>query len=577
MSTEDNQSWIAIKPTVHSAAEFYQIVNDFGNPLELVREAISNSIDYHATEIHIHFAVETIRGIEKSVITIRDNGAGMTQQQLSSNFWGLGFSESRGKKDTIGEKGHGTKIYLRSEKVMVKTQGSEGAFESECDSPLSFLSEDQLHEPRIKRTSNFWETTGTEVKIIGYNNSERSKFKQEIVKDYILWFTKIGSIESALDIKTYENLKIYLTCLDWIKEPEKISFGHRFPEESSNLHKLFDEKGTDAADYYVKKYVWRNQRLDNHPEVAFDVVISVEGDEAKKAFNPMIGDRRRTETGRYRVRDRYGLWLCKDYIPIIRRNDWVSGFGTGSGSYVMLHGFVNCQSFKLTANRGDIANTDPRIQEEIRTAVEKLIEEVNIESNKHELFTLKNWQDEARTIEQEKSEFERRKKSLGKRKTAKLVNDLVVVEPSNESELFGVFITIQTLFPELFEFEPLDYNTIRGIDIIARNKSGNLIIEGEYNYVELKYILKAKQFNHAFQYLRWVVCWDFAKDLADGCEVTGIEEKDVRKLTVSHVEDGISRYFLDSPKKAHKIEIIRLKELLEQKLDIKFEMHHKKT
>jgi len=45
--------------------------------------------------------------------------------------------------------------------------------------------------------------------------------------------------------------------------------------------------------------------------------------------------RRGRDTGRYRVADRYGLWLCKDYIPIQRINDWIIGFGTGSNSSIV--------------------------------------------------------------------------------------------------------------------------------------------------------------------------------------------------------------------------------------------------
>ena len=58
----------------------------------------------------------------------------------------------------------------------------------------------------------------------------------------------------------------------------------------------------------------------------------------------------------------------------------------------------------------------------------------------------------------------------------------------------------------MFEFEPLDYNTSRGIDIIGRNKSDNKITEGEFWYIELKHILQSKRFNHAFEYLRWIIC-----------------------------------------------------------------------
>lgn len=47
--------WTAIEPEVNSSAEFFEIVNDFGNPMELVREAISNAIDWKASQIKISF------------------------------------------------------------------------------------------------------------------------------------------------------------------------------------------------------------------------------------------------------------------------------------------------------------------------------------------------------------------------------------------------------------------------------------------------------------------------------------------------------------------------------------------
>src|SRR5436190_131298 len=106
--------WQEVHPQVNSEAEFLEIASDFGNPLEIVREAISNSIDATATEIRIAFNVEELDGAATLVIEIEDNGTGMTLDVLSRNFWGLGYSNSREDKVKIGEKGHGTKIYLRS-------------------------------------------------------------------------------------------------------------------------------------------------------------------------------------------------------------------------------------------------------------------------------------------------------------------------------------------------------------------------------------------------------------------------------------------------------------------------------
>ncbi len=567
--------WEYINPQVNAEAEFLEILNDFGDPLEVLREGISNAIDAKATWMKIAFTVDEIEGAKRLVITMLDNGLGMPKDVLSRDFWGLGYSPSRERKDAIGEKGHGTKIYLRSEHVKVRTQNAEGAYLSECERPLRALSQKKIHQPRLRPIDNFLPHTGTEITIVGYNDNQRSKFVRNIVRDYLLWFTKIGSIERVFNIDTYANFKVHLRCLDQ-DSYEEIDFGHQFPEDKSNINQLFDEKGAAAADWYVKRYCWANQRLSDHPEVVFDAVISVEGDQVKRNYNPMIRERLRVDTGRYRAGDRYGIWLCKDYIPVTRVNEWVTGFGSGSNAFILLHGFVNCQDLKLTANRGDIANTDPKILEELKIAVQKLIDQVDTELNNDGIYTLRGWQEESRTIQQEEAEFARRVKNLKNRKVAHLDKRLLV-EPSNESELFSLFITIYALHPELFDFELLDYNTTRGIDIVARNKSPNLIREGKHSYIELKHALQVKKFNHAFDFLRWIICWDFDKAVTPGVDLIGMEDTDVRRLNVDTDADGHTIYFLNNPRRANKIQVVRLKEFIKQKLNLEFETDGKFT
>src|ERR1700730_9844322 len=124
----DDQSqseFVEIIPKVNANAEFFEIAHDFGDALELVREAISNSLDAEASEIDISFDVEQIDGYDVLVIKISDNGRGMSREILERDFWGLGYSTSRDISEKIGEKGHGTKIYLRSERIVVRTQTTE--------------------------------------------------------------------------------------------------------------------------------------------------------------------------------------------------------------------------------------------------------------------------------------------------------------------------------------------------------------------------------------------------------------------------------------------------------------------
>ncbi len=183
--------------------------------------------------------------------------------------------------------------------------------------------------------------------------------------------------------------------------------------------------------------------------------------EVKRRYNPMIRERNRPDTGRYRVADRYGLWVCRDNIPVDRVNEWITGFGSGSNVFVLLHAFVNCQHLELTANRGTVANTDPAILEELRESVQRIIADVDSDLIKENLYTLKSWQEEETTREREKEEFTRRIKNLKGREVARL-DEVTLLAPRNESELFGLFTTVFALRPQLFEFEPLDYNTTRG-------------------------------------------------------------------------------------------------------------------
>jgi hypothetical protein len=133
-----------------------------------------------------------------------------------------------------------------------------------------------------------------------------------------------------------------------------------------------------------------------------------------------------------------------------------------------------------------------------------------------------------------------------------------------------VFVAVYTLYPELFEFELLDYNTTNGVDIIARNKAANKITEGEHGYIELKYKLQPR-INHAYQFLRWVVCWDFDKNVVPGSELVGVEEIDVRKLENAVDDDGTPMYYLNPKRGAHKVQVIRLKEFIQKKLGLTFE------
>ena len=132
-------------PTVNQAAEFLEISNDFTNPKEVIREAISNCFDAGAKNIKIEIYVDRSQGIDELVINIEDDGEGMSEEQLKA-FFGLGYStrvavDERGfnLSPSIGEKGHGTKVYLNSRRIEVNSWKDNQRLEAYMDNPRQTL------------------------------------------------------------------------------------------------------------------------------------------------------------------------------------------------------------------------------------------------------------------------------------------------------------------------------------------------------------------------------------------------------------------------------------------------------
>ena len=557
-------------PQVNAIKEFFQIANDFGEPLEIVREALSNAYDSGASNFSFEVTYDAASG--KTIIEMRDNGGGMSYDTLKTNFWDLGNSFSANSvADHIGEKGHGTKIYLRSDRVYVMTRTKEGeTSEATCVHPLEALSNNRLHEVEIapaELDENLLpECVGTYIKVIGYNNSDTSMFTQDRVEDYAYWFTKLGSFECELPNHENPGFSLTLKALDADK-PKQLPFGHRFPKENYDIDILYDEFKEEAANNFVKRYVYADEVLQGFPQCRFDVAIYVEGDSAKRSYNKMLRQRSSAERGQYKASDRYGIWLSKDFIPVERKNEWVTSFGTGSNSVVMLHGFINCQQLSLTANRGSVANTKPDLLDALQSRVGEIISEINDDAyRKHGLRDLAELNDAEKISLKEKEEYQTRIDRVRCRKYYKPIKGVSFYEPNNESELYGIFISYYALYSGDFEFEPVDYVTSVGVDVLARSKDAINPADTDFWYVELKKTFSKAKFNHSFQNIRYLLCWDIDKNIKDG----DIFESVLQEKRVLHIYDNAEGpiYKLEDPKGVSltSIQIIQLKKVIESRI-----------
>lgn len=556
---------ITIEPKVDSAQEFIEIALDFSNPLDLVREAISNAFDAEADNIVLEFSVIQEYGEKVLKIEIEDNGTGMDEKGLAS-FFDLGNSLRRGDENSIGEKGHGTKVFFNSRKIEVITVKDEKKYHAVMNEPSRELFERRI--PKVKVTIDDDETvpSGTSICIWGYNNNRRYKFTHDQLKDYILWFTKFGSIEREFGIEKNSNVKLKFKGIDR-RDFEELEYGHVFPKESKKVSDLFDKYIVEAPKWYCKKFI-KTGSLKNMPEIEYHAIFVIEGTKVKYGYNPMI---RRSgynaPAGAYTIQERYGLWLCKDFMPIQRKNEWIT---TKGSEYTKFHAFINCQDLRLTANRGSIENTPSEVLQDLMDVVKEMYINITQSADWMDIEWLESEVTAYNTAEKERKDFEWRIDKVNRAKVADF-NGIHLIEPQRESGVFTIFMQLSSYDSGLFPFTIIDYDTHSGIDVIVKAKDDIPIKSSKLYYVEFKNYL-TKDFNHSFENLHSIICWDInLKDLKNNDEVIDIaNQRRTLKIIQPEHEGDYTRYYLDSMRSGRKIEVFVLKYYLKEKLGIEF-------
>ena len=551
-----------IIPSVDETREFLEIANDFTNPLEIVREAISNAFDWGASRIRILFDVVNISGESVLQIKLIDDGEGMDHDGLRA-FFDLGNSKARELSGKIGEKGHGTKVYFNSQRIEVITAKGGKKTRAAMDRPFARLHEGSVPPVQIESRACDIEEHRTHITVFGYNSNRRERFTHAILRDYILWFTKYGGIDEQFGSPEFRAMDLELKGVDR-EGPERIPYGHVFPAEKKNVSALLDEYKFDAPEYYVRKWV-KNGHLRNFPEKEYQAVFYVEGDRAKRQCNPML---KRpgpgSLAGQYTVQDRYGLWLCKDNIPIQRKNEWIS---TKGYEFTRFHAFINCQALKLTANRGSVDNTPAEIMSDLQHVAESIYKDITSSNDWSDLDWLRQEASGYRGAERDELELKKRVKICKGKRFARY-KDQILVEPRQEIGVYGLVVKLEMLEPELLPFQIIDYDSHVGVDAIVKTRDDIALGRSNLRLVEFKFSL-TNNLNHLFSNIHSIVCW--TTSLKHEEEVADVGNN-ARRFTVTPKagDNDNDRYFLDDPRSTHRIEVIVLAEFLGSKLGIRF-------
>ena len=557
-----------------------ETAQNYTDPREILRELIQDSLDAGAKTIRVDVnLVDTAEG-QSVNFNIEDDGSGIPANNFS-NFFDAANS-TKTEENNIGYKGLGTSICYNSNRIILESWVDGVKYCSVADKPYASLYNNQpvtyLESEVVPNVEE--KVHGTRVTIEGYlkNSGENfiDHYSHAPLRDYVLWDTAFGSIrgqfENIIDppilfLHTYDSDVPALQKEFKYKIQngyEEIPFGHVFPDKEvtsiAELKKLaIDARDNHWEDYFSKRIFAKEIFIDGLKKPV-QIVIWLEGDKCKKSYNPMIRGKNlpksATRNGMYTVQQKYGLILCKRYIPIQQSNEWI----VGKGSYTKYHAFINYDDFSLTSNRSSINNTNPNTIKKIKDKLNEILDELQKKKEFKEISDLQTAAGNERSAASEDAEFAQRLKKSKTRKSLMLGN-VRYYEPIYEGEAALLFDGILQTFPESVNFEILDYNTHDGVDFLTRSQP-DIPLENDntLGFTELKHNLEKQRLNHSFLKLRNIVIYD-AKGIKTGNTLVDLSGK---MLQFQKKADGwILADFQGEV--GHSIKVFVMKDFLESK------------
>ncbi|WHH58839.1 ATP-binding protein [Petroclostridium sp. X23] len=508
-------------PKIKDISLFKEIAKNVVNPLEVIREGISNSHDAEAKQI----SITVYRNSEgKFILEMQDDGRGMDFNAIH-RFFNLG--DSLKNSIGIGKKGLGTKTYFKSDKLTLQTQNKDDeAFKAVMEKPWDTLLSDKIPQYVVENVPPKPGRRGSTVTIEGYfmDNPEKY-FNFDTIKDYILWFTAAGSFKTYF--ANYPELHKYIQNMQVaprvfledkiLKLKEEIAGTHQFspPQEKPNEDPE-EEQYKRSVNYCRHFGPYHRATNINGEYVSLQLYGTVSGLNCRKSLCKL----KRGES----IKSRFGLYLAKDFIPIIKRMNLINEYN--SHHYHLL---LNSQAFELTADRNNISNEDdPKVKWVLDEAkkiidyhIKPLAEEGYFKFRKNEEieYVLKNKQ---QNIKRRIEYFEGLENLM--------LNELSIIKrPDCESQaaiLFTALLSNDRTKPLIKYIEKIGhYSHQSPTDMICIDKEGNKIL------VEIEYRLSSLfRHDHPYNTFDYVICWSVdleineKKRLQDGTILNLIQE-----------------------------------------------------
>lgn len=397
-------------PQVNEVNEFLEIASDFEDPLEVIRESLSNSYDAGATEVEITIRDRPIG----SEIVIEDNGDGMDYADLES-FFDLGNSTKRDpSSDAIGYKGHGTKIFYKSEEVLVNTSKEGTNLRAQMERPWEKLNNRVMPEYEVRERSVKKGNNGTHIRITGFKSGRGfspSSLTYNKIEHYLKWKTLAGSTAHYFT-DDYHEMDIYITLGDEIDDTQetlKLDNKLEFPDEQ-----IEPGEGKFPESRMCKHYPPRELTVetDDGDSASIEVVGMIGGKDARNEL-PTYG----------KHSAQFGIWLAKDYIKVERVNEVISH----DNEFLHFFFVANCQDIELSANREKIRNKSSSIYQAIKEELSHYLSKIASDPWFKDYLNQRRKAKLSRRAESQQSSVEDREKRILDREQFTPSNDAEVV------------------------------------------------------------------------------------------------------------------------------------------------------
>ena len=511
------------KPQVKDIALFKEMAQNTVNPLEVIREAISNAHDADAKMISI---ILDRNKVGKFTIEVQDDGKGLNMNDIH-RFFNIGDSDKT--RLTIGEKGLGTKIFFKSMKIVLQTQTRMNeAYKVIMEKPWQHLEHGNLPEYTVEKVEPVTGKGGTSVTIEGYiiNNPEKY-FNFETVKDYILWFSAAGSFKIYFANYTELHKYIYnMQIVPTIFIEDKINNIHEVIAGTHQFHQPQEKPKEDPVELIYKTSInycrhfgpyHRDTNIDGE-YVSFQMYGTISGYNCQKTNIKL----RRGES----IRNRFGVYLAKDFIPFVKKGNLLPEL-----DYHHYHLLINSQNFQLTTNRNNISNLEDKKVKWVLEEAKKIIDEDIIPLAEEGYFNLRRLEEQEHSINAKQREIQHRIEEFDKIDDL-LIKDLPIIKkPKGESQvaiLFASMISHEKTRNLIKYINNIGYYSERATtDMICFNSNNEKVL------VEVEYKLSSLfRHEHPYKTFDYVVCWSVDLDvnekrkLRDGNTLCLIQENE---------------------------------------------------